>query len=221
MTQTSITNNNTIFISIFSVFALFFLLHDKFFQYEDDKGFVSEFLRTSKYSDSKHIIAPESARFIIQKKSDTAIKAIKFRNFTLLEKLIHPKFGIRFSPYLYVMSSDVVFSAKNFEARYHDDYIYDWGSKRMSKNMRMTFKDYYSTYLYQNDYAISQDVTYNQPILLENIVDNTYNFYPEAIVVEYNSDNLGDYSKSLLRLVFEKYKNEYFLSGIITINNKL
>jgi len=221
MKQISITNNNIIFFSIVSVVALFFLLHDKFFQYEDDKGFVSEFLRTSKYSDSKHIIAAESARKIIRQKSDTAIKAIKFRNFTLLEKLIHPKFGIRFSPYIYVMSSDVVFSAENFETRYYDDYIYDWGSKRMSKNMRMTFKDYYSTYIYQNDYAISQDVTYNQPLPIDNIVDNTYNFYPEAIVVEYNSDNLGDYSKSLLRLVFEKYKNEYFLSGIITINDKL
>jgi hypothetical protein len=221
MKQSSITNNNLIFFGIIISVILIFTINDKFFQYEDDKGVLSEFLRTAKYSEAKNLISAENARNIIRQKSNVAIKAIKFRNFTLLEKLIHPKYGVRFSPFAYVMSSDIVFSAKNFESRYNGDYVYDWGSKRMSKNMRMTFKDYYSSYIYQNDYAISQDISYNDIYQIDNIVDNTYNFYPESIVVEYNSDNLGDYSSSLLRLVFEKYKNEYFLSGIITINNKI
>ena len=57
---------------------------------------------------------------------------------------MHPKYGIRFSPDIYVMSSDILFNADNLESRFNDNYIYDWEVYVM-ENMKMNFRDYYQS----------------------------------------------------------------------------
>jgi len=165
------------------------------------------------------MIPEPEARAIMKVKADLVIKAIKFKNFTLLKQMIHPKHGVRFSPYLYVMSTDIVFNAENIQSRFYGDYIYDWGSKRSNKNIKMSFSEYYRRYIYNHDYAVTHNITYNKLSDISNVIDNVLSFYPNSIIVEYYSDNQSDYEESLLRLVFEKHKDDWFLSGIITISN--
>ncbi|MBL6785547.1 MAG: hypothetical protein ISQ32_04520 [Rickettsiales bacterium] len=217
--KTIVRKNNFIFFSVVILTITYVIFKDNFLNYEDDKSFVSEFIRTSKYQEGKSKISSFDAKDIIFERSDLVIKSIKFKNFTLLRSYVHPKYGIRFSPDIYVMSSDILFNADNLESRFNDNYIYDWGSLRNLENMKMNFRDYYRKFIYNHDYALSNNITYNDFTNPNNIVDNTYNFYPDSIVVEYSSDNLSENEESYLRLVFEEYKNDWFLSGIITVNN--
>ncbi|MBT4922680.1 MAG: hypothetical protein HON23_06700 [Rickettsiales bacterium] len=212
-------NNNIIFFTILLFIITYVLFYDKIFQYEDDKSFFSEFIRSTKYHNSDKMIPEPEARAIMKVKADLVIKAIKFKNFTLLKQMIHPKHGVRFSPYLYVMSTDIVFSGENIKSRYDNDYVYDWGANRSHRNLRMSFSEYYRRYIYNYDYAISNDITYNQLSETGNVVDNIYSFYPNSIIVEYYADRQVEVKEAFLRLVFEEYKDDWFLSGIITISN--
>jgi hypothetical protein len=158
----------------------------------------------------------------VMSKSDIIIRSLKFKNFSLLKEYVHPKKGLRFSPYSYVVSSDLVFQAQELMKLGTDVKSYDWGYKKSNKKIQTSFEDYFNYYVYNFDFANADQVLYNEVLFKGSIVDNTREFYGDSIIVEYNIDSVGqvfsmgrDWAK--LRLIFEKFGAEWFLSGIINI----
>ena len=209
--------NKIFFILLILLIFSFFLFKDNLLNNEDDKSLLTTLNITSKYTKSPQIIPSEEAENIIKDVTSTTIKAIKFKNFLLLEKIIHPKYGVRLSPYPYILSNDIVFKKDTIKERFLDKYVYNWGKDQNNKDIKMTFKEYYRSKIYNHDYAISKDIKYNNMDLSNNIIDNSFNYYSKSIIVEYKVDTPNKKS-SLLRLVYEEYKNKWYLSGIITVN---
>ena len=209
-----IKSNNIFFFIIIFIVTVFFLFKNNLFSKIDDNNYFKKTSLTESYNYNPMIISPQKAEEKISKIADLTIKAIKFRNFKLLEKIIHPNLGVKFSLYPYVLANDMVFSHENFKLRYDDNYVYNWNIHEENA-ANLTFKDYYSNYIYPYDYAISNKISYNNITKKGSVIDNSFNFYPSSIIVEYKMDDDVEFSNSFLRLVFLEFKKKWYLTGII------
>lgn len=189
--------------------------------------FVKDYLITLEYLTEYHedndikVLEEAKAQKIIADKADIAIKAIKFKSFATLSKIIHPKKGVRISPYYYVMQKDIVIKKNEFLPLYASTDQLIWGVNNNLKLIELTFADYYQYYLYADDFANYDEIYYNPVSKVNNIIDNTRQFYPKAIFVEYHIfDNFIDGSsgyRAILKLVFEEYRNDWYLTAIINV----
>ncbi|MNI87506.1 hypothetical protein D3C73_1447100 [compost metagenome] len=101
------------------------------------------------------------------------------------------------------------------------DKIYEWGAYDGSGDpIKLTFRDYYKAFVYDRDYANAEKKAFNQFIMHSSTTDNIREVYPEAIFVEYNfskgpvpSDS-SDMEWSSLRIIFEPYKGDWYVTGI-------
>lgn len=174
------------------------------------------------FNNRSNVTSPIDAEQIIDKKSELAIKAIKFRNFNLLVELIHPNFGVRLSPYSYIMSTDVIITADKFQDYYLSNRILTWGYDIYMKPVEMSFQEYYTRFIYNQDFVNADEVTYNNLSRRNNIIDNTKAYYPNAIISEYRifgiDPDVEEKDWTYLRLVFEEYHDTWYLSGIINLS---
>ncbi len=205
-------DNFIFFVIILILLSIFFV---------KDYLVTLEHLTEYKEDNSIKILEIEQAKEIIASKADIAIKAIKFKSFATLSKIIHPKKGVRISPYYYVMNKDVVIKRKELLPLYASADKFIWGVDNNLKPIKLTFADYYEYYLYADDFANYDEIYYNPVSKVNNIIDNTRQFYPKAIFVEYHVvDDFIDGSSSyraILKLVFEEYRNSWYLSAIVNV----
>ncbi len=166
-------------------------------------------------------INENDAKKIIKTQAEITIKAIKFRNLKALDQLIHPKKGLRLSPYSYIISKDFIIKQNEIFSLYEDENIKIENMDRERRIVSQSFKEYYQNYIYPHDYANYDKISYNHPYKSENVIDNIREYYPKAILVEFqlNDTNLNNNDKdwSVLRLAFEEYKKKWYLTGIINI----
>lgn len=205
--------DNFIFFSIIIVLiAIFFI--------KDYKKSSEEFMDI-KHKKNIQVVASAEAENIISERASIAIKAIKFINFRTLKKIIHPKKGLRFSPYPYILQKDIVISKNDFTKFFLSEEKFIWGVNNNLSPIKLSFADYYEYYIYADDFA-NYDYIYYNPVNKENnIIDNTRQFYPKAIFVEYHIydnvvKNVPNY-RAVLKLVFEEYRNNWYLTGVINV----
>jgi hypothetical protein len=139
-----------------------------------------------------------------------------------LAEYIHPKLGLRFSPFAYVdLKKDLVFSSaeltKNF--RTHHEFIWGYDDSN-GLPIRLNIADYYKMYVYDRPYADTNEISYTQAISSEFTTSNCFEAYPHAIIVEYRVSELNSKESSntnwqSIRLAFEKEGNRWYLAGII------
>ena len=83
----------------------------------------------------------------------------------------------------------------------------------------LTFEGYYTAFVYDQDYATSPQISLNQRLGVGNSLDNSREFYPGAMVVEYYfagfDPQFGGMDWRSLRLVFQLAGGEWYLVGII------
>jgi hypothetical protein len=149
------------------------------------------------------------------------MRAIRELDFDTLAGLVHPEKGVRFSPYASVNTSrDLVFTAQRVKGLRRDGAKYNWGYyEGTGLPLRLTFKDYYQQFVYDRDYAITEDITYNEEVRRSLSVGNLFEIYPQALVAQYqisdpdSPDKPGGWSN--LKLVFELQDKTWYLVGII------
>jgi hypothetical protein len=149
------------------------------------------------------------------------IKALSSKDADTIADLVHPTQGVRFTPYTNVsLENDLVFSQKEMRSFFQDQKVYLWGYYDGSgEPINLTPSQYYEKFVYAEDYINSKQVGYNQVLSSGNALENQFEVYSNPIVVEYyfpgfNPEYDGMDWRSL-RLVFESYKNEWKLVGII------
>jgi hypothetical protein len=177
-----------------------------------------------KVSQKKELVTFTSreAKIIIEERSLIALKAIKFLNISLFQSLVHPKLGVRFSAQPYILGSDKIIHRHELR-KYNDEAInINWG-KVNGKRLSMSFSQYYRKYIYNQDFANADQISYNDNKVLNSVIDNSDNYYKSAIVVEYKINSglyeVNSQDWTILRLYFDKYKNDWYLVGIMNVKS--
>jgi hypothetical protein len=210
-----------LFLLIFALLAFVLWKNSEKYLLTDDYSFNSPLSLRASNKNQRPIfpISPETSKQIISKTANIAIRSLKFKNFHLLSKYIHPQYGVKFSPYPYILSDDIVFKRHSLKKAYASKREYVWGFKNASEEIEYNFSDYYDRYVYNQDFSNAPIITYNKPIIDKNIIDNIRTFYPDAIIVEYYipgvNPKLEGKDWTSLRLAFEKYQSNWYLVGII------
>jgi hypothetical protein len=137
-----------------------------------------------------------------------------------LSAFVHPRLGVRFSPYAYVHDSHLVFSPEKVKNLLADKTVYTWGvSDGSGLPINLTFKEYYDRYIYDQDFANADEVGYNERLGYGNMIDNSMEFYPESNIVEYHFPGFDSKLQGMdwrsLRLVFQQGDDNWYLVGII------
>lgn len=167
------------------------------------------------------ILAPEQAEKIIKETAANLIKALSTKDAQTISDSIHPTKGVRFTPYTYVsLENDMVFTQAEMSSFFNDQKVYRWGHYDGSgDDIRLTPAQYYEKFIYTQDYIHAEEIGYNKVLSLGNMLENQFEVYDDALVVEYyfsgfNPDYSGIDWRSL-RLVFQPYQNDWKLVGII------
>lgn len=160
-------------------------------------------------------------RDTIKARADEALKLIKLQDMAKLSQLVHPDKGVRFSPYGHVdTKTDLVFSAGQIKNIVSDKKVYNWGSFDGSgQPIELTFDEYYRKFIYDKDFANAKDIGYNKILGKGNTANNSFEVYPNSIIVEYHFPGFDQKYQGMdwrsLRLVFEKKGADWYIVGII------
>jgi len=161
---------------------------------------------------------PEYAGAVLQ--AQAAIQALKEQDMPALAALAHPALGVRFSPYSYVRAEDLVFTPQGIATLMDDPTVYTWGTFDGSGlPIEMAFPEYDGRFVYSSDFANPDSVGINQRIGSGNTIDNSQEFYPGAVVVEFyrapQDPQYGGMDWQSLRLVFQPEGDRWYLVGVI------
>jgi hypothetical protein len=152
--------------------------------------------------------------------AEAAIQALKAKDMDKLAELTSPGSGLRFSPYSFVRPEDLAFSPEQLKGLLKDPTVYVWGTFDGSgEPIQMTFAEYYERFVYSKDFASAEQIGLNERLGQGNTIDNSQEFYPEAVVVEYHlpgeNPDYGGMDWQSLRLVFQQQEGQWYLVGII------
>lgn len=164
------------------------------------------------------LVTPEQSQVLPL--AETAIQALSTGDMATLASLVHPEAGLRFSPYAYVLPEHLAFSSDQLPDLLDDPTYYTWGAFDGSgEPIRMTFAEYFDRFVYSKDFAGAKQISLDRRLGAGNTIDNSHEFYPGAIVVEYylpgENPDYGGLDWQSLRLVFEQQDGVWYLAGII------
>jgi hypothetical protein len=136
-----------------------------------------------------------------------------------LAALVHPRKGVRFSPYAFVRTDgDLVFMPEQLRAMASDQTVYRWGyGDGNGQPIEATLGEYIRG-LARADYLSAPQVAYEQVIQQGNTRNNIREAYPAGVFVEFHKPGAGeqaDFTWSSLRLVFEQENGTWYLVGIV------
>jgi hypothetical protein len=164
--------------------------------------------------------SPVSADQVILDRAAKIMLALKDKDMSALSAYVHPKMGLRFSPYASVKDTDQVFQADIVANLMADKRLYTWGAYYGSgAPIDLGFPDYYSKFVYDVDFANAPQVALNHRLGVSTSIDNSLEYYPGAMVVEYYFPGFDPTLQGMdwrsLRLVFMQDNNTWYLVGII------
>ena len=167
------------------------------------------------------IIAPEDAKEIIGETAGLVVRAIADKDFDTVSEYTHPELGVRFTPYTFVtVESDLVFTKNEIKNFLNDANVYLWGYYDGSgEEIRLTPGEYYEKFIYPADYVNAPQIGYNEVLSFGNMLENQFEVYKGAIIVEYYypgfDPQYGGLDWRSLRLVFQQNNGSWKLTGLI------
>jgi hypothetical protein len=164
--------------------------------------------------------APLDPQQIVLSRAAEVVLALKNQDMLGLAGYVHPVNGLRFSPYAYVQDTNLVFPAEQVASLLSDETNYQWGFYDGSgMNIDLSFSAYFAEFIYDVDFANAAQISVNQRIGLGNSIDNSAEYYPNAIIIEYHFPGFDASYQGMdwrsLRLVFQEYSGVWYLVGII------
>lgn len=145
--------------------------------------------------------------------------AIKNRDYLLLAEYAHPKKGIIFSPDPNVnYNEDTVFQAEEIRL-FESDTIYDWGYYDASEiPLRLTANDYFSFYVYVEDFLNCHQIGINNIVWSGNYLENVADVFPNGVYVDFHYEGTEEFELldwESLKIVLEKYNGNFKVVAII------
>ncbi|OJV66650.1 MAG: hypothetical protein BGO41_04305 [Clostridiales bacterium 38-18] len=149
------------------------------------------------------------------------VQALKDQDMSVVSNYVDATIGVRFTPYGYVdTSNDLSFSSTAIATLMQDNTLYTWGAYDGSGDpITKTFSDYFSEFVYDEDYISPHIIGINTVIGTGNSINNIATVYPTATFVEFHFTGFDpQYSGidwSSLILVFEPVGSDWKLIGIV------
>jgi len=147
------------------------------------------------------------------------LSIIKSNDLKAFAQYIHPKKGVRFSPYAYVDTTENILLKKtdfieNLSKKYFWGY-YDGSGEEIS----LTINDYFKEFVYDVDFIHAEEIKVDTLIGTGNSLNNMNEVYTNHHFVECYFSGFDPAYDGLdwrsLRLVFETYENKMVLIAII------
>jgi hypothetical protein len=163
---------------------------------------------------------PKSLNQTVLDRASEVIQTLQTQDMVALSSYIHPTDGVRFSPYAYVKDTDQVFSSSEVASILADSSVYTWGAySGTGEPINLSFPEYYSKFIYDQDFAEAPEMSLNHRLSVSNSIDNSSEFYPHAKIVEYYFPGFDPQYSGMdwrsLRLVFSKFNDIWYLVGVI------
>jgi len=143
---------------------------------------------------------------------------LKAKDFEQLDKFISPVLGLKFSPESSIQPNHQVFMGDELDELWTSPKKYLWGDNEAGE-IRMTFKKYFESYVYDRDYLENGEVGYYK-ILRDGTtcIENYKQFYKDGVNVDFfvkNTSSEGAMDWSTLRLIFTRENGKWYLRHII------
>lgn len=149
---------------------------------------------------------------------------LQTKDYSELATFVHPQFGLRFSPQLFIHTdTDLIFTRDQVANFAMDNNVYTWGTHAARGDLlQLSVADYWNEYvipvLPDQDWQML-DETQKSPSIA---IDNFSEVYSQAAYVDFLKPGTGENGNldwQLLRLVFEQASDgAYYLVGIIHDN---
>ncbi|HEX8749125.1 MAG TPA: hypothetical protein VF717_18255 [Pyrinomonadaceae bacterium] len=164
-------------------------------------------------------LSPAEAKGIIATRSLSVLRALRQRDMRQLSSFVHPDKGLRFSPYVYVQSSDRVFTRWQVANLFRSNRRYLWGEADGTGDpLRLTARQFFNQFIYDKDFLRAKEVNYNTVKGRGNTINNILDFYPRTIAVEYYLPGTNPRYSGMdwggLWLVFEQKGNAWYLVAL-------
>lgn len=164
----------------------------------------------------------EEAKQLIESKAQESITAIKNKDFKTVAKLTHPNHNLVISPYANFNDKNQSFSQNEVENLISNNTKYNWGNYNglAVGSIEMNFSNYYASFIYDQDYANAEKISYNEDLSKGKVKNNSQSFFENSIVVEYHFSGFDPELKEKgmdwrsLRLVFIEVDGEWYLKAI-------
>lgn len=149
------------------------------------------------------------------------MESIKDNDMNTLSTYVHPSKGLRFTPYTNVdIQNDKVFTPQEVANLSGDNTMYNWGNYDGSGDpIDLNFANYYSEFVYDQDFLNPHMIGNNLSIGQGNMIDNVDTAYPNGNFVEFHFTGFDPQYDGIdwksLKLVFEDYNGDWKLVGII------
>lgn len=167
---------------------------------------------------SKPKLSPEETEKVIKAVAQEVTSALFTADMEKLHTYIHPEKGVRFSQYGIVdLDSDLVFDASQIKNFFNDETIYNWGVYDGSgEPIERTPKEYFDRFINIGDFSKAK-IGYNEILTDNGYPENQFQVYKDAIIVEYYFPGIKyQQDWKSLRIVFDLFKGNYYIIGIIS-----
>jgi outer membrane protein assembly factor BamB len=161
------------------------------------------------------------AEKIFAGRARAVLRAIKHGDMAKLSAFVHPRKGVRFSPYWYVQPEDLIFNRKQIGKLFASKRKYNWGRAEdgSGEPIRLTVRQYFKQWVYDRDFLNVAQIGYNEIVgPPAPLICNFEDVYPEAIFVSFydpGSQSQSELDWASLFLAFEKRGETWYLVGII------
>lgn len=162
----------------------------------------------------------------IKEHADNVFSILSENNREELAKHVHPEKGVLVAPFIQVipgvMSEEhepLVFKAEEIPSLFQDKTMYRWGDHGASGlPIEMTPADFFERYLYTKKQPDTYYVNQQNLSAPEFFTETIRGVFPDAHMVQYSffeTQEGDDLSWMQLTLIFEEYKDEWKLVGIL------
>lgn len=151
--------------------------------------------------------------------SYTVLSYIKARDYDSLSRLVHPEYGVYFSPYSNItLSSDQWFSPDMLSAIDKAEEPFVWGVYDGSgEPISMTAEEYFSRFVYDRNFISAPVISVDRIAKSGNSLENTAEVFPDCRFVDFYIPAEGEdgLDWSLLRLIYEESDGALYLVAIV------
>lgn len=152
-------------------------------------------------------------------KSYSVLSYIRKRDYLSLARLVHPEYGIYFSPYSNInLTSNQWFSPDMLAIIDKVEEPFVWGVYDGSgEPISMTAEEYFSRFVYDRSFISAPVITVDRVAKSGNSLENTTELFPGCRFVDFYipAESEETQNWSLLRLIYEEHDGALYLVAIV------
>lgn len=149
----------------------------------------------------------------------SALRYIREGDYSALSRMVHPEFGLVFSPCATInLTTNKCFQVEQIASFGNDTKLYVWGVYSGSgQPIELTPADYFAEFVFDKDYTTAAVIGVNHIVRSGNALENITDLFREAQFVDFHfpgngRDGSEDANWSTLRLAFEEHNGSLWLS---------